>query len=459
MGRWPEKMAEPIFFLFILCLCPRISSTHKPQVDNVAWPPGSSLKDPPLVLPSPVSCEQLTGGPSLRNTTCSCKLGRVALLLVGASDPEYVYEHTSSMLSAILNPLDGYVFAVADFDGPQIFRGKKLREILPSLLCGRLVAFGLLSSNVKRDSASKLVAGNTTFSVLPFPKSLDPNEKKYGLMQWYRLREAWKLMETHELRTQEYSIVIKLRFDCTPLPTWDICAFSDATSPTSTFRAIHACTDHAFWGRRDYMRVAAQVFDKAMFDYFAKTRPQSLLREFFVAATLQTMLSAPRALWGKSVHYVTHAPSLVNPGQLNNKGVSEKIHPWHHYSKAGSLSWIRLKGDGRQPAASSSYQNAVESMRLALESGIQFVDPLDPGFKKGPWEVVKGPIQGLRDQKRGVFVTESHFVVWMVLHNITVCDMGAGTSYALYKGALHPRPSLPCRPVGQRKVSSEFSRT
>ena len=48
------------------------------------------------------------------------------------------------------------------------------------------------------------------------------------------------------------------------------------------------------------------------------------------------------------------------------------------------------------------------------------------------------------DRTGTTFVAERDFLIWLLHRNVTVCDLGAGTSELLYKGVPTPRPSLPC---------------
>ena len=50
------------------------------------------------------------------------------------------------------------------------------------------------------------------------------------------------------------------------------------------------------------------------------------------------------------------------------------------------------------------------------------------------------------DRTSGLFVAERDFLRWLLYSNVSVCDLGAGTTTLLYKGVRAPRPSLPCPP-------------
>ena len=150
-------------------------------------------------------------------------------------------------MNNVVNPMRADVFAVFEESGPAVFTmkgpndGIPLREALPRVLGARLKMVGLSSSGPACSSCALLSSETTTFVHVKQPTG------GLGEPQWVRLKEAWKLMEIYETKMHfKYDIVIKLRFDCTPLHNWNLCA-SDAIS-SSNFRAIHACTDHVFWG-------------------------------------------------------------------------------------------------------------------------------------------------------------------------------------------------------------------
>ena len=48
------------------------------------------------------------------------------------------------------------------------------------------------------------------------------------------------------------------------------------------------------------------------------------------------------------------------------------------------------------------------------------------------------------DRAPKAFVAERDFLLWLLWHNVSVCDLGAGSDAILYKGARAPRPSMGC---------------
>ncbi len=68
-----------------------------------------------------------------------------------------------------------------------------------------------------------------------------------------------------------------------------------------SFRAIHASTDHVFWGRRDAMRVAVFETWPAIYSYFNAVRPGALEREVYIGAFLASLYSVPSSVRKSSV--------------------------------------------------------------------------------------------------------------------------------------------------------------
>jgi hypothetical protein len=199
----------------------------------------------------------------------------------------------------------------------------------------------------------------------------------------------------------------------------------DLTVAGPSLRALHAGTDHSFWGVRPLMRLACLGTFPAISAYVHGARPDPLTRELFVGALLGTMLSAPSKLWDLKVG---------QPG-------------WKHYNKAGTLPYFDA-GRGSAPVPGGGYQRVVDNLRAARASGMDRVDPLaSPPFvvRGQPVVLLKGPHANPHDFDWRRFVTEKDFLGLLVGSNVTVCDLGAGTAEVRYKGVVVPRPSLPCR--------------
>jgi len=207
-----------------------------------------------------------------------------------------------------------------------------------------------------------------------------------------------------------------------------LCGQSDAVPQPrgggKPLAAIHAGTDHTFWGRRPQMLLACLGTWPAISGYIGR-RPDPLTREVHVGAFLGTLLGIPRNLWDMKV------------GQ----------HEWKHYNKAGTLPYFDV-GRGSAPVPGGGYQRVVDNMKAARTFGFDRVDPLasPPLLLHGkPLVLLRGPHSNPHDYDRNRFITEKDFLGLMVASNVTVCDLGAGTSAVRFKGVLIARPSLPCR--------------
>lgn len=187
----------------------------------------------------------------------SCGTFRVAALLVGlfAYDGKLIDHghivkgspevHVSALAANVIRPLEADVF-IATNAPPQINNKVCKFPSFATILGNDLktVAFdeGIGTSscvtylNLNKDSRSKSIV----FRVIPPAKghhisastakdSETNNEVNAPFVQWYRLRECWKLMESHESATlkSHYDVVIKLRFD------WYILFFSFVSNQTS----------------------------------------------------------------------------------------------------------------------------------------------------------------------------------------------------------------------------------
>ena len=83
-----------------------------------------------------------------------------------------------------------------------------------------------------------------------------------GRAQWHKLRSAWILMEASERAEgrRPFDIVLKLRFDATPLGTFQPCASFNAAAAAGAL-LLHAASDKVFWGSRAAMAVAIELHE------------------------------------------------------------------------------------------------------------------------------------------------------------------------------------------------------
>jgi hypothetical protein len=232
-------------------------------------------------------------------------------------------------------------------------------------------------------------------------------------VQWYRLAAAWGLMERverGERRGRRYAVVVKVRFDEAPMQPWH---FRDIVGGARLF-AVHAATDHTFWGRRDAMAVAARTWDGMETHFFSEQGRQPLTRPLCVGAMLRSWQALP-------------------PQALTQRS-------WKYYNKLTTLPYPEFGlNPGRTPAG------VVSSLRAASEAGWDCFDPrsrsalpiLPPNMSVG---LSFRPLHTVT----GMFVTEKDFLVWLIMNNVAVCDLGAGTTTIMYKGHYFARPSRDC---------------
>ena len=330
-----------------------------------------------------------------------CIESRVAILLVGHSSATKFGMHLDPIYDNIVAPLRAGIFSVFDLEGPDVLCGKPLREVLP-LVFGRSVkAVGLVADPESADSQAEVERLSEKYKTAGTTFHLVPNAIQTVEHQWYKLHAAWILMHGYENSTGiSFDVVVKLRFDCTPLPRWNICQFSDAmagpaSGTSSTLRAIHACTDHVFWGRRDVMEVAAGMHQR-IFLYYKKTNP--IKRKIMVGAMLGSLLAMPEEKWAKPI--------------VNSK-TSNTV--WKYFNKVGTLPYLP-GSKGTNVAHPDDYHTMVNNMVAAYNRGVSAVDPT----KKNSPLLLAGTQSGKHDYKDNTFASEKDFLAHMIASNVTV---------------------------------------
>jgi hypothetical protein len=348
----------------------------------------------------------------------SCGLRHVAILLVGNNKPIHFKLHAEHMSKFIMKPLGAHIFSVTDDNGGKIFSlhdsetstEYSLAEGLPYVFGRQLKIVGLVSTTRSKCETCVRLNQNEDTNITSFVGLPGPGERFIGpLEQWYKIHKAWQLMARYEkeIHGSKYDVVIKLQFDCTPLGNWNLCG-SDAIKLKTKFSAIHACTDHVFWGRREAMMVAALEIFPAIDKYFRHGRPNAMQRSMSVPAMLGSLLATPHEL---------HTRKLKNG--------------WKHYNKIGSLPYIDLHAPPELPN-SFTYNDMINNMELARERGFTYVNPLSPEFKNLTFR--RGVQSSSKYDYSQDFRSEKDFLVWMILNNVTVCDLAAETTSILYKG-------------------------
>ncbi|GAB5353884.1 hypothetical protein AAMO2058_000072500 [Amorphochlora amoebiformis] len=337
---------------------------------------------------------------------------RVAVLLVGRSDPEVETHpdlHIRTLLKEIVSRFNAQVFVVATVPISATERtcspSGKSSYIKSSL---RILTTHIKSISFvypKGDSV-EMVQCREHYSHVKFVHSSHHKEysdnKARGYKQWQKLADAWNLMRVYEEDNGfKFDIVFKLRFDGIPYP-WDKeKVYQFALSNPNVIR--HA-SDYAFWGGRRVMKIACSL--GSFFDsWWLAKRSKASSRPFSVKAFYQSMISTPQIAWHE-----------------NKDGV------WRFYSKIGAM-WFPKVANGFNGGSPS---DMMKNLWILYCRNLTYVDPLDPGSpimiassmgRKCPCNIV-GNFRS----------TERDFPVWMIYHNVTLCDIGGGTKRFLFKG-------------------------
>lgn len=291
-----------------------------------------------------------------------------------------------------------------------------------------------------------------------------------GWPQWHKVREAWRLMEAAEERSgAQFDVVVKLRFDCTPLEALRLCP-----SPRPEPLLLFAATDKAFWGPRAAMAVAARMHDGLASLLGAAGRTDPLHRVVPVRLMLRAAASLPDAAWSglKPVrqHYskVAMLPFPTERRLLRTKLFNAALQRVKDSRPAGPASTARKGGKAATTqqrlkaeaiSATAAHRLTIEQLRRALAAGVDVLDPLAPpaaatkarGLTLTPPTTPTTPLvvqHGLsagRDDLTGRFVAERDFLMWLFAHNVSVCGLGAVG--LLYKGVRWAGASAPCAPM------------
>ncbi len=109
-------------------------------------------------------------------------------------------------------------------------------------------------------------------------------------------------------------------------------------------------------------------------------------------------------------------------------------------------------GYGTAEVKNGGFSKMLRNTKKAWDLGVDYVDPRSFTSSTMPQRFFEG-IDGNNEMdyhRPGVFRTEKDFLVWLLRNNVTVCDLGAGTTAVLYKGHLMKRASGPCWTLAHR---------
>lgn len=396
----------------------------------------------------------------------SAPLLSFAVLLVGDSSPRGFNAHMEALMNNVIGPLSPDVYAVTDAlsSDEAAIRNTTVAKTLPSILGDSLKAMGLLSGVSDALLTELRVAHpHTDFAAVPLPNASLHGVRQpthgQGIFQWYRLRECWRLLEDGERRlrsSRPYGIAIRLRIDWTPLSPWFPCS-PDILGAETTPWAIHTAADQAFWGPRDAMAVAAGTWDAFLTHFLtsAGACANPMQRPLHVGAMLDSLrgLPYPGALRGTWFFYVklmtlpwvsvgNASIRELSSRRVSRKKVPDDEHDWEH----------QWGGTPRHAVPYSEYGQAalvIESLRAVQRAGYDYIGTDTPeGLRRH-----RGILALRTDYSHGKFVSEIAFPTWMIANNITLCDLGAGTTRVLWKGVAKGRMSVSCPTPSRRPVA------
>lgn len=285
--------------------------------------------------------------------------------------------------------------------------------------------------------------------------------------QWYKVQQAWALMEDVETTTRNgarFDMVLKVRFDATPLPPFRPCLppHSDGSGGRDG-SVLFAATDKIFWGGRAAMAVAARLGASIEHAFEGGSSAASVVGRHESSGT--SAPAAVRAIW------LRRLVDSAEPLPLSAWSTAREVR--QHYNKLAMLPVPVLAGASASRAALSPSPTISATMARAatlraLRDALARADGVAPfsaatptavrAFARTPSTVTASSLPsavppitlaaGVRssavDRMPNVFVAERDFLIWLLWHNVTVCDLGGGGERILYKGVVSARPSVPC---------------
>jgi len=207
--------------------------------------------------------------------------------------------------------------------------------------------------------------------------------------QFFNFEEAFKLMSDYEQANGfTYDVVVRARSDVVPKPP----AWLNLEEWRDEGR-IHMMTDMIFWGRRDDMAKIAKTHSGVQRYY--KKYPDPWKRPIAVASLLDTLLRDPF---------------------VNRHGGRES---WLLYQKIQTLPYPNMKQEG-----------AIKNLKKAMEHGLEFVR-----FEgNDTCAVSHGDVFNVNDYRFGRLVCEKDLLHWVLVHNLTICDIGSSMNLITFKG-------------------------
>lgn len=211
--------------------------------------------------------------------------------------------------------------------------------------------------------------------------------------QFWHFEEAWKLMSSYEQSNNfKYDVVVRARSDVAPVaPSWlNMAEWRDEGR-------IHMMTDMMFWGRRDDMAKIASMYTEAGAYY--KKHQDPMRRPIPVEKLLDSILRDP----------------------FTNRETNSK---WHLYQKLGTL-----------PYPDMGEKGAIANLQKAVAKGMNFAS-----FEGDETCLVShGDIYNSQDYRYGILACEKDILHWVLIHNLTICDLSPDMGHLRWKNKLVQR--------------------
>ena len=270
-------------------------------------------------------------------------------------------------------------------------------------------------------------------------------------LQWHKLRHAWEQMVALEGEVnQRFDVVLKLRFDATPLLPFHPCLFPPPPPPPTTTAkvaatsattnaslVVYAASDKIFWGARAAMAVAIDLHE-------------AIGTEVFEGTSRRSSHAISHAI---SLHRLLDAATAIPPAAWSTVRELRQ-----HYNKVAMLPFPRLTTSRLDMHAADPRGHTLGHIRAAIDAHVDTIAPyrtvaataelaavpaLPPQIAR-EMKLIPGLRSSALDRSPEAFVAERDFLLWLLWHKVSVCDLGAGSDAILYKGMQARRPSMRC---------------
>eukprot|EP00413_Alexandrium_margalefii_P001993 CAMPEP_0204524534 /NCGR_PEP_ID=MMETSP0661-20131031/7423_1 /ASSEMBLY_ACC=CAM_ASM_000606 /TAXON_ID=109239 /ORGANISM="Alexandrium margalefi, Strain AMGDE01CS-322" /LENGTH=358 /DNA_ID=CAMNT_0051530291 /DNA_START=84 /DNA_END=1161 /DNA_ORIENTATION=- len=236
----------------------------------------------------------------------------------------------------------------------------------------------------------------------------DPCPKPYK--QFYHLEKAFELMTQHEAKNHfQYDIVVRARSDMVPAPPSQL----DLSEWRPEERdKMYMMTDMIFWGVRDSMDTACR-FWSGIHDYYMRESPDPYNRtipvwRFWDSLRRDPYLTRPNEYGQESYKWYQKFSALPYP-YMGHRG--------YHYGNLrmavdhGMITW----SPAQDPEG-----------KMSLTSGR--VRKVEPGRPFNPVDYTPANPR-----------VEKDLLHWIMIHNMTICDIGPSMRWLKVKGSVISR--------------------